>query len=128
MQIKKSQIYILSGILGIVSLFITLLPKFIITLLLSVVLIVLPLVNIPNVEENFTFEVSPEREKCMKENVSLQQPPAVRSKTCCDVTERGAKLKFIEEWKKDGWARTDNWVDSTGYNCYQTQLPPTSLV
>ena len=53
---------------------------------------------------------------------------AVRSKTCCDVTERGAKLKFIEEWKKDGWARTDNWVDSTGYNCYQTQLPPTSLV
>ena len=79
-------------------------------------------------KENFMFEVSPNRKLCMEEKVSQEQPPATRSPSCCSVTERGAKLPFIEEWKKEGWARTDNWVDSPDNNTFQTQLPPTSFV
>ena len=64
----------------------------------------------------------------MEENVSTNQPPATRSSFCCNVTERGGTLPFIEDWKKHGWDRTDNWVDTTDNNSYQTQLPPTLLV
>ena len=79
-------------------------------------------------QEEFSFKVSPEKQKCMEENVSTNQPPATRSSFCCNVTERGGTLPFIEDWKKHGWDRTDNWVDTTDNNSYQTQLPPTSLV
>lgn len=84
-------------------------------------------------EENFFFEVSPEKQKCMNENVSLEQPPGVRSKGCCPVYTVGGKLKYVEEWKENTdnpihWQRTDNWVDSKEYNTYQTQLPPTAFV
>ena len=51
-------------------------------------------------KEDFYFEVSPEKQKCMDENVSLEQPPGVRSKGCCPVYTVGGKLKYVEEWKK----------------------------
>lgn len=84
-------------------------------------------------KENFYFEVSPEKQKCMNENVSLEQPPGVRSKGCCPVYTVGGKLKYVEEWKENTdnpihWQRTDNWVDSKEYNTYQTQLAPTAFV
>ena len=84
-------------------------------------------------KEDFFFEVSPEKQKCMNENVSLEQPPGVRSKGCCPVYTVGGKLKYVEEWKENTdnpihWQRTDNWVDSKEYNTYQTQLPPTTFV
>lgn len=77
--------------------------------------------------ENFHFEVSPEREKCLMEQVSLEQPPAVRSKDCCPVTHRGGNLKYVQEWKDKIWARPDSYVDTPRNNVYQTQLPPTDL-
>ena len=79
-------------------------------------------------QENFYFETSPQVQKCEEERVSLEQPPRVRSPTCCKVTERGGKLPFIEDWKKNGWARTDNFVTDPNNITYQTQLPPTTLV
>lgn len=77
--------------------------------------------------ENFHFEVSPEREKCLMEQVSLKQPPGVRSKNCCPVTHRGGNLKYVQEWKEKIWARPDSYVDTPCNNVYQTQLPPTDL-
>lgn len=77
--------------------------------------------------ERFHFEVSPEREKCLEEQVSLEQPPAVRSKGCCPVTHRGGNLKYVKEWKEKVWARPDMYVDTPCSNVYQTQLPPTGL-
>lgn len=84
-------------------------------------------------KENFYFEVSPEKQKCMEERVSLEQPPGKRSEGCCPVSTVGGKLKYVEEWKKNTdnnihWQRTDNWVDSKEYNTYQTQLAPTAFV
>ena len=86
-----------------------------------------------NSKEKFYFEVSPEKEKCMEERVSLEQPPGVRSKDCCPVYTTGGKLKYVEEWKQNTdnpihWQRTDNWVDSKEYNTYKTQLAPTVYV
>lgn len=77
--------------------------------------------------EPFHFEVSPEREKCLEEQVSLEQPPAVRSKGCCPVTHRGGNLKYVKEWKEKVWARPDSYVDTPQNNVYRTQLPPTGL-
>lgn len=77
--------------------------------------------------EKFYFEVSPEREKCLEEQVSLEQPPGVRSKGCCPVTDRGGTLKYVSEWKEKIWARPDSYVDTPCNNVYQTQLPPTGL-
>ena len=79
-------------------------------------------------QEDFYFETSPQTQKCEEERVSLEQPPRIRSPTCCKVTERGGKLPFIEDWKKNGWARTDNFVTDPNNITYQTQLPPTTLV
>ena len=126
MNFNKKDIYVLAGVLGLLTTFVPLIPKFLIVIILSAVLITVP--NLNSISENFTFEVSPEKITCMKENVSLEQPPTVRSDICCNVTERGGKLKIIEDWKKEGWARTDNYVNSTDYNCYKTQVPPTELV
>lgn len=81
-----------------------------------------------NTQENFYFETSPNIKKCEEERVSLEQPPRVRSPGCCKVTERGGKLPFIEDWKRNGWARTDNFVTNPDTIAYQTQLPPTTLV
>ena len=63
----------------------------------------------------------------MDEQVSLEQPPGVRSKDCCPVTHRGGKLKYVNEWKEKVWARPDMYVDTPQNNVYQTQLPPTGL-
>lgn len=80
-----------------------------------------------SVQEKFHFEVSPQREKCLEEQVSLKQPPGVRSKSCCPVTHRGGNLKYVNEWKQKIWARPDSYVDTLNNNVYQTQLPPTGL-
>ncbi len=82
--------------------------------------------------EPFHFEVSPQKKKCLVEQVSLQQPPAVRSPECCNVTTVGGKLPYIEEWKNNdnpvNWARTDNWTTSKENNAYATQLAPTTFI
>lgn len=82
--------------------------------------------------EPFYFEVSPERKKCLVEQVSLEQPPGVRSPECCNVTTTGGKLPVIEEWKNNkspiNWDRTDNWTTSPQNNAFATQLAPTTLI
>ena len=90
-------------------------------------------VLVSKTKEDFFFEVSPQKQQCMNENVSLQQPPGKRSDGCCPIYTVGGKLKYVEEWKENTdnpihWQRTDNWVDSEKYNSYQTQLAPTALV
>jgi hypothetical protein len=82
--------------------------------------------------ENFYFEVSPGRKKCLIEQVSLNQPPGQRSKNCCPSYTRGGKLPVVQEWEKDdtpmNWKRTDSWTTDKENNAYQSQLPPTEIV
>lgn len=128
---------ILAVIIVLYFLSFRLIPKDIIFLLL----IILQIISIffifynETVGENtepFYFEVSPERKKCLIEQVSLEQPPGVRSPECCNVTTRGGKLPVVEEWKNNdnpvNWARTDNWTTSSENNAYATQLAPTTLI
>ena len=133
----EKNIIIISCILGgLMILYILSIPIFsshITILLLFLLQLYSIFVLIKESKEDFFFEVSPEKQKCMNENVSLEQPPGVRSKGCCPVYTVGGKLKYVEEWKKNTdnpihWQRTDNWVDSKEYNTYQTQLAPTALV
>ena len=52
------------------------------------------------------LEISPERKQCMMENVSICQPPGVRSSECCPVETVGRNLKYVTEWKTEsvnGW-------------------------
>lgn len=82
--------------------------------------------------ENFYFEVSPERKKCLVEQVSLNQPPGLRSKNCCPSYTRGGKLPVVQEWQKAdtpiNWKRTDSWTTDKENNAYQSQLPATEIV
>lgn len=133
----ETNIIIISCCLGfILILYVSSLP-FISSNIIILLLFLLQLYSIfilySQTKENFYFEVSPEKQKCMDERVSLEQPPGVRSKGCCPVYTVGGKLKYVEEWKENTdnpihWQRTDNWVDSKEYNTYQTQLAPTAFV
>lgn len=82
--------------------------------------------------ENFYFEVSPERKKCLMEQVSLDIKPGQRSKNCCPSYTVGGKLPVVSEWEHSknpiNWDRTDNHTTSDKNNAYSTQLAPTNLV
>lgn len=81
--------------------------------------------------ENFYFEVSPQRQKCLREQVSLRTKPGYRSKDCCPSYTVGGKLPTIQEWENSespiNWDRTDNNTTSEGNNAFSTQLAPTAL-
>lgn len=55
------------------------------------------------------LKISPGRKECMYENVSLCQPPGVRSANCCPVETVGRKLKYVTEWKTES---TNGWNGS----------------
>ena len=82
--------------------------------------------------EQFYFEVSPERKKCLMEQVSLDVKPGFRSKDCCPVYTVGGKLPAISQWENSespvNWDRNDNNTTSPENNAYSTQLAPTALV
>jgi len=80
--------------------------------------------------EQFYFEVSPERKRCLINQVSLHEKPL---KTCCGKGFTGGILPQYEEWKQmDGrnklWKRTDNYTCNPHSDGYITQIPPTELV
>jgi hypothetical protein len=81
--------------------------------------------------EQFYFEVSPERKKCLMEQVSLDVKPGFRSKNCCPTYTVGGKLPAISQWENSEspihWDRNDNNTTSAENNAYSTQLAPTAL-
>lgn len=136
---NKKNIIIISSILGAIIILYFLSISyisssiFIISLLTLLQIYSILVISGFKFKEDFHFEVSPEKQKCMEENVSLEQPPGVRSPECCPVYTTGGTLKYVDEWKENKynnihWPRTDNWVNSKDYNTYQTQLAPTSYV
>jgi hypothetical protein len=82
--------------------------------------------------EKFYFEVSPERKKCLMEQVSLNIQPNHRSKNCCPADTVGGKLPTFTEWEHSDnpihWDRTDNNTTSEDNNAFRTQLAPTSII
>jgi hypothetical protein len=81
--------------------------------------------------EGFYFEVSPERKKCLIEQVSKLSPH--RSKTCCPKGTVGGILPTYSDWltpdgKNELWKRTDNWTTNPFNVAYESQLPATELV
>jgi hypothetical protein len=78
------------------------------------------------------FYVSPQRQQCLIEQVSLQQSPRTRSCNCCCIGTTGGNLKYVQQWRNANnninWHRTDNWTRNRNNNAYRTQLAPTSLL
>ena len=81
--------------------------------------------------EGFFFEVSPERKKCLVEQVSLDK--SSRSCSCCQKGTVGGILPHYAEWlqpdgKNELWKRTDNWTTDPTNVAYESQLPATERV
>lgn len=81
--------------------------------------------------ENFYFEVSPERKKCLMEQVSLDSRH--RSPGCCPKGTVGGILPEYKDWltpegENQNWKRTDNWTENPTNVAYVSQLPATELV
>jgi hypothetical protein len=84
----------------------------------------------PN-HEGFFFEVSPERKKCLVEQVSLDK--SRRSCSCCQKGTVGGILPYVADWsqpegRNELWKRTDNWTTDPNNVAYETQFPATELV
>jgi len=81
--------------------------------------------------EGFFFEVSPERKKCLVEQVSLEK--SNRTCNCCQKGTVGGYPPYYADWmqpegKNELWKRTDNYTTDPNNVAYQTQLPATELV
>jgi hypothetical protein len=79
-------------------------------------------------KEKFYFEVSPQRKKCLIEQVALT-PNDRRSCGCCQKGTVGGYPPNYGQWlqkdKTQGWQRTDNWTtDKQDINLF----PPTEYV
>jgi hypothetical protein len=79
-------------------------------------------------KEKFYFEVSPQRKKCLIEQVALT-PNNKRSCNCCQKGTVGGYPPHYGQWFEkspdNGWQRTDNWTsDQQEVNL----LPPTVYV
>ena len=82
--------------------------------------------------ESFYFEVSPERKKCLLEQVSLN-PTGERSCQCCGKGTVGGYPPYYRDWlipegENQLWKRTDNYTTNPLSPAYETQIPPTELV
>lgn len=96
--------------------------------LLVFILLIAPLVHTQ--QENFFFEVSPERKKCLEEQVSLTKK---RTCECCGLGTVGGVLPVYKEWTtpneySGGWIRTDNVTLDKRNPILKTQLSPMELV
>lgn len=81
--------------------------------------------------EGFFFEVSPERKKCLVEQVSLDK--SRRSCSCCQKGTVGGILPYVADWsqpegRNELWKRPDNWTTDPNNVAYVTQFPATELV
>lgn len=81
--------------------------------------------------EGFFFEVSPERKKCLVEQVSLDKKS--RSCSCCQKGTVGGYPPYFADWlqpegKNELWKRTDNWTTDPNNVAYDSQFPATELV
>ena len=79
-------------------------------------------------KEPFYFEVSPNRLKCLKEQVSLNKNK--RSCSCCQKGTVGGYPPTFADWMSNSeqngnWNRTDNW---TPVENNQSNLPPINYV
>lgn len=104
--------------------------KDLIVLLLSILFVIaISLSFIQNYSESFYFEVSPQRKKCLEEQVSLI-PREKRSCACCQKGTVGGYPPHYRDWfqptiKGDLWHRADNWTLDADE---QTLIPPTEFV
>jgi len=78
--------------------------------------------------DSFYFEVSPQRKKCLEEQVSLTKSP--RSCACCQKGTVGGYPPYYDHWfqsnpREDSWHRQDNWTTDLSK---VTDLPPTAYV
>ena len=81
-------------------------------------------------KEDFFFEVSPERQKCLIEQVA---PIRGRSAGCCQVGYYGGSLPVLTEWTtpnnfSQDWKRTDNLTLNPKDPRLDLQIPPLELV
>jgi len=84
----------------------------------------------PTTPENFFFEVSPERKRCLVEQVA---PIKNRSCSCCQKGTVGGYPPYYADWlqpegKNELWKRTDNWTTNPDNVAYTSQLPATEYV
>lgn len=82
-------------------------------------------------KENFFFEVSPERKKCLVEQVS--RADRNRSPGCCNVGAVGGILPYYRDWItpdtfSGDWKRTDNLTLDRDDPGLKNQLPPLEYV
>jgi len=78
--------------------------------------------------DSFYFEVSPQRKKCLEEQVSLSS--STRSCGCCPKGTVGGYPPLYKQWlhsnpREDAWHRQDNWTTDLSK---VTDLPPTAYV
>jgi len=82
--------------------------------------------------ESFYFEVSPQRKKCLEEQVSLNPKTlGPRSCACCPKGTVGGYPPHYSQWlqpqKGSGsWSRTDNWTTSPA--AVRDSPTPTALI
>jgi hypothetical protein len=103
-------------------------PDFIIFMISTLFIISVFLNFYKSSTEKFYFEVSPQRKKCLIEQVSLNRT-GPRSCSCCQKGTVGGYPPHYDQWFEpsgdQNWQRTDNWtLDKKDVN----QLPPTQLV
>jgi hypothetical protein len=86
--------------------------------------------NFINTNEKFYFEVSPQRKKCLEEQVSLDYNKK-RACSCCQKGTVGGYPPNYSDWLQPNidneyiWKRTDNWTLDKNQ---QNLIPPTELV
>jgi len=98
--------------------------------LVFISIIILSLVTGPSSLEKFFFEVSPEKEQCLLQQVQLTHN---RCPGCCDIGTVGGTLPVYTEWTtpneySGNWIRTDNLTMNVNNTPLKTQIPPTELV
>lgn len=85
----------------------------------------------PPQTESFYFEVSPERKKCLEEQVSLLHHS--RSCNCCSKGTVGGYPPQYTDWltaegKNGLWKRTDNYTSNPASHTLDMQIPPVEFV
>lgn len=131
-QITSIVITIVFGILFICYLLsLRFLSKDLLILFFSILFVISIFLNfIQNFSEQFYFEVSPNRKKCLQEQVSLSNYGKPRSCSCCQKGTVGGYPPYYQQWTGDGvenshWHRADNWTTNQEQASY---IPPTEYV
>lgn len=96
----------------------------------SILLLIAIIALSSKTKEGFFFQVSPEREKCLIEQVA---PIHNRSEGCCNKGYIGGNLPIYNEWITPNtfsgpWKRTDNLTLNPKDNRLSIQVPPIELV